>query len=644
MNPTKNFPRVRQWFRGEFQSFYSIEGTLVLSDYELVFYATDSSRARDMHATYASVDLIDRNAKNYIFVFFKDFQQWVLSWDEGNPLDLFAALKEKCAPPTNPSPSNTQNPPPFTHTEQAAHQENILAFYYRLPYTLEEDGWLRYDEEREIERLFFLIDNEQRYWKKTYVNNDYKVCATYPRVLVIPKAFEDEELIRVAEYRDEGRVPVLSWIHPTTLAAICRCSQPLPGRLGRTRSPPDEKLITDIFATNPRSRGATSFPEHYIIDARSFQSAAANQVRGAGFERAEFYGGCQVEFLGIGNIHTVRESLERLQRLCRAAANRQDRDWLTKLDETSWLRHISDILRGSIRIASLVHSGATVVVHCTHGWDRTTQLVSLSELMLDRHYRTLRGFEELIEKEWCAFGHRFDARCGRRIKVSANGSAKLRETSPIFLQFVDCVWQLMQQFPTQFEFNERFLLVLLEHVYSCRFGTFLYNSDKERTLNQVKRRTTSLWSYTNYLANMSEFLNPAFEYDDQQQFLPAEYTPSRLLLWTSLYCRYEIGLSSAAILQKQMRVLKQQNVKLTAEFKALTTQYNELKSKYTQLEKAYQQVLQNIQPQSQLQSQPQPQSYSLTSPDTISAPAFTPVSGSFTTISKEATSNNEHSV
>jgi len=234
--------------------------------------------------------LIDRNAKNYIFVFFKDFQQWVLSWDEGNPLDLFAALKEKCAPPTNPSPSNTQNPPPFTHTEQAAHQENILAFYYRLPYTLEEDGWLRYDEEREIERLFFLIDNEQRYWKKTYVNNDYKVCATYPRVLVIPKAFEDEELIRVAEYRDEGRVPVLSWIHPTTLAAICRCSQPLPGRLGRTRSPPDEKLITDIFATNPRSRGATSFPEHYIIDARSFQSAAANQVRGAGFERAEFYG------------------------------------------------------------------------------------------------------------------------------------------------------------------------------------------------------------------------------------------------------------------------------------------------------------------------------------------------------------------
>jgi hypothetical protein len=49
MNPTKNFPRVRQWFRGEFQSFYSIEGTLVLSDYELVFYATDSSRARDMH-------------------------------------------------------------------------------------------------------------------------------------------------------------------------------------------------------------------------------------------------------------------------------------------------------------------------------------------------------------------------------------------------------------------------------------------------------------------------------------------------------------------------------------------------------------------------------------------------------------------
>jgi predicted Co/Zn/Cd cation transporter (cation efflux family) len=39
----------------------------------------------------------------------------------------------------------------------------------------------------------------------------------------------------------------------------------------------------------------------------------------------------------------MRDSLERLQRLCRTI-NRHDREWLIKLDATSWLRHISGSL------------------------------------------------------------------------------------------------------------------------------------------------------------------------------------------------------------------------------------------------------------------------------------------------------------
>ena len=44
-------------------------------------------------------------------------------------------------------------------------------------------------------------------------------------------------------------------------------------------------------------------------------------------------------------------------------------------------------------MADKVSSGNSVLVHCSDGWDRTAQLTSLAMLMLDSHYRTLRGFQ-----------------------------------------------------------------------------------------------------------------------------------------------------------------------------------------------------------------------------------------------------------
>lgn len=56
----------------------------------------------------------------------------------------------------------------------------------------------------------------------------------------------------------------------------------------------------------------------------------------------------------------------------------------------------------------------------------------------------------------------------------------MHEQSPIFLQFMDCVWQIWRQFPWEFEFNEKLLLVIL-YAQSSRYSSdFLHENLKER--------------------------------------------------------------------------------------------------------------------------------------------------------------------
>jgi hypothetical protein len=104
--------------------------------------------------------------------------------------------------------------------------------------------------------------------------------------------------------------------------------------------------------------------------------------------------------------------------------------------------------------------------------DRTSQLTALAQLMIDPHYRTTEGFLALLQKEWASFGHKFEDRLGRR------GHSK--EVSPVCLQFLDCVWQMLRQFPTAFEFTSAFITLLSQAMYSGLFVTFRRNSERDR--------------------------------------------------------------------------------------------------------------------------------------------------------------------
>lgn len=456
----------------------------------------------------------------------------------------------------------------------------------------------------------------------------------------------DSTINHAGKYRSKARIPVLTYLHPVNNCSITRSSQPLAGMRGN-RSVQDEKLLAAIFSTSRQDRPlATASPPSFesesstssqeatssqedqfgvqpefefsnaeeiedefisevrgertadkprvygaqqrnlIADARPSFNAFAMQAVGMGSENMENYKFATRAYLDIENIHAMRNSLNSVVDVLKdsdLSPLAPSRDQFAK---TEWLKHIVLLLDGSALIArqiGLQHSH--VLIHCSDGWDRTSQLSALSQLCLDPYYRTMEGFMVLVEKDWLSFGHMFRYRSGHlnsekwfmvendkaggdsnrtgfadagsagkaiesafltakgffnrdntsreslpetdqeigsfdgdgskkpasrpRSPINDNEATKPKEISPVFHQFLDATYQLQYQHPTRFEFNERFLRRLLYHLYSCQYGTFLFNSEKERVGGKATEKTRSVWDY--FLSRREQFLNPKYD-------------------------------------------------------------------------------------------------------------------------------------
>ncbi|XP_030754837.1 myotubularin-related protein 3 isoform X2 [Sitophilus oryzae] len=408
--------------------------------------------------------------------------------------------------------------------------EQVFAFYHCIwakekggedvAFKIESQKKYTFDKdmfESEMARMQFQGDS----WRITKANENYKLCPTYPPYLLVPSCINDEMLESVAKFRSSRRIPAAVWRHTRNGAIIARCSQPEVGWLG-WRSSEDEDLLKAIseacnFDRNLRTNGSSdkdSVLSHspgslhsdeslqitgdvekqekklLIMDARSYTTAVANRARGGGCECNEYYPNCEIQFMNLANIHAIRKSFHALRQLCMSSADQPN--WFSLLEGTRWLLHMSGLIKAAVTLTTAVERDARpVLVHCSDGWDRTPQIIALGELLLDPYYRTVDGFRVLIEREWLGFGHKFADRCGQ-----SGGSEDANERCPVFLQWLDCVHQLVTQFPISFEFSQNYLIKLAQHTYSNLYGTFLCNTKKQRG-KVVAGRTFSVWEFLN---------------------------------------------------------------------------------------------------------------------------------------------------
>uniref|UniRef100_A0A673NI67 Myotubularin-related protein 6-like n=1 Tax=Sinocyclocheilus rhinocerous TaxID=307959 RepID=A0A673NI67_9TELE len=411
-----------------------------------------------------------------------------------------------------------------------------------------EEGWQLIDLAAEFERMGVPCDQ----WQLTDVNREYKRLP--PNICIgLVKSVVPHLLCFYNVLRGGKRL----YLFVSCLqAAVCRCSQPLSGFSARCLE--DEHMLQAISKANHNSRYV------YVMDTRPKLNALANRAAGKGYENEDNYSNIRFQFVGIENIHVMRGSLQKLLEVV-GTRSLSMTDYLVGLENSGWLRHIKAIMDAAIFLAKAVTvEGASVLVHCSDGWDRTAQVCALGSLLMDPYYRTIKGFMVLIEKDWISFGHKFADRCDQL-------DPDPKEVSPIFTQFLECVWQLTEQFPQAFEFSEWFLIQIHEHVHSCQFGNFLGNSQRQREVLQLKERTYSLWAHL--LSEKQNYLNPVYSpsFAESHPVLEPSTQACHFKFWRNMYHQYDRSMHPRQSILKQVLTFKESNRELEGTVQALKT-------------------------------------------------------------------------
>ncbi|XP_005285065.1 myotubularin-related protein 10 isoform X1 [Chrysemys picta bellii] len=273
-------------------------------------------------------------------------------------------------------------------------------------------------------------------WRVCSVNEGYMISTCLPEYFVVPSSLADQDL-KLYSYSFIGRrMPLWCWNHSNGSALV---------RMANIKDVLQQRKI-----------------DQRICNAITRSHPQRSDVHKSDLDKC------------LPNIQEIQAAFIKLKQLCvNEPFEETEEKWLSSLENTRWLEYVRSFLKHSAELVYTLDSKhVSVVLQEDEGRDLSCFVASLIQVMLDPYFRTIVGFQSLIQKEWVMAGYQFLDRC--------NHLKRADKESPLFLMFLDSIWQLLEQYPSAFEFSETYLTILYDSTRISLFGTFLFNCPHQR--------------------------------------------------------------------------------------------------------------------------------------------------------------------
>lgn len=273
-------------------------------------------------------------------------------------------------------------------------------------------------------------------WRVSKHNESFNLCSSLPNVCVVPRDLLDGQLEAAAQHFQGMRPPVWCW-GTQAGAALVRMAQISPSIQDKAQ---ENRMMGLVHRCHPKKLQPTIYDLDQILPSHRE---------------------LQVAFSKLRDLHTPDDASQYREQDCK---------YLSRWDSSKWLSYVSKCLETAQKSAvSMLHHNSSVILQDAEGRDMSTVISSLVQILLDPWYRTLRGFHMLLQKEWVSLGHPFTKRLGH----TRNDP---EDQCPVWLLFLDCVFQISIQHPLALEFTSEYLVALWGAAHCSLHSTFMFNS------------------------------------------------------------------------------------------------------------------------------------------------------------------------